>query len=45
MQGKWKGYEGVIKQVNETRANFELSAVNKVISIPLKDLNISFKDK
>lgn len=39
-KGKYKGYEGIIKNVFGDHAKFELSAVCKVISIPLKHLGI-----
>ena len=39
-RGKWKGHEGIIKNVSGNNAKFELSAVCKTITIPLKHLNI-----
>ncbi len=38
--GQWKGYEGIIKQITNNKAQFELSARAKVILIPLNQLNI-----
>jgi hypothetical protein len=43
-RGKWKGYEGIIKNVSGTTAKFELSALCKTITIPLKNLNIPKAD-
>ncbi len=45
IQGKWKGYEGMIRSINDRSARFELSAKNKVITIPLDHLNIPYEDK
>ena len=39
-KGKYKGYEGIIRNVHGDHAKFELSAICKVISIPLKNLGI-----
>lgn len=45
IKGEFKGYEGVIMSINDNKARFELSARNKVISIPLDHLNINLEDK
>lgn len=43
-RGKWKGHEGVIKNVFGTNAKFELAAICKTVTIPLKNLNIPKAD-
>jgi transcription elongation factor SPT5 len=45
VKGEFKGYEGIIQSINDNKARFELSARNKVISIPLDHLNINLEDK
>jgi transcription elongation factor len=39
--GQYKGYEGVIRSVNDSGVRFELSAINKVVSVPFEALNLS----
>ena len=43
-RGKWKGYEGIIKNISGQEAKFELSAICKTITIPLNYLNIPKMD-
>ena len=45
IKGKWKGYEGIIQSISDKYVKFELSAKNKVVSIPLDCLNISVENK
>ena len=44
-KGKLKGHEGVIKSISDRVVKFELSAKNKIISIPLEFLNLSADSK
>ena len=39
-RGKWKGHEGIIKNVFGNNVKFELAAICKTVTIPLKHLNI-----
>lgn len=45
LRGKYKGFEGVIRSLTDTQIKFELSAQNKVVSIPYSDLNIQIEEK
>lgn len=40
IRGPYKGYEGIIKQINNNKVKFELSAQCKVVNIPLNYLNL-----
>jgi transcription elongation factor SPT5 len=44
-KGEYIGYEGTIQSICDNKARFELSAINKVINIPLDYLNINMADK
>ena len=44
IRGKWKGHEGIVKNVFGNNAKFELAAICKTVSIPLKNLNIPKAD-
>jgi transcription elongation factor SPT5 len=39
-RGKWKGHEGIIKNVFGKNAKFELAAICKTVTIPLEHLDI-----
>lgn len=43
-RGKWKGHEGIVKNVFGQNVKFELAAVCKTVTIPLKFLNIPKAD-
>ena len=45
LSGRYKGYEGTIRSLNDTQIKFELSAQNKVVSIPYSALNIQIEEK
>lgn len=45
IKGQWKGYEGMVQSISDKAVKFELSAKNKVISVPLDHINISAADR
>lgn len=45
VRGPWKGYEGIIQSISDKSVKFELSAKNKVISVPFEYINMSAADK
>ena len=45
IKGELKGYEGVIQSICDNKARFELSARNRVVSIPLDFLNLKEEDR
>ena len=44
IRGKFKGHEGIVKNILGNKVEFELAAICKVIHIPLENLNIPKKD-
>jgi len=43
-RGKWKGHEGIVKNVTGKYASFELAAICKTVKIELSKLNIPKAD-
>lgn len=44
-KGEYKGFEGTIKGFSDNFVKFELSAKNRVVTLPFAYLNIQIEDK
>lgn len=44
IKGKYKGHEGIVRNILGTKVEFELAAECKVVHLPLNHLNIPAKD-
>jgi len=45
IKGPWKGYEGIIQSISDKSVKFELSAKNKVVSVPFEHISMSVADR
>lgn len=41
LRGQWKGYEGVIRSIVADSVEFELSARNKIVTVPISFLDVN----
>ena len=45
IKGNYKGYEGIIKSIADNEVYFELSAMNRIVKVPLDHLNVNSDER